>query len=250
MVSDWLPSVRSILADRYRLDAMVGTGASGAVFQAHDVALSRDVALKVIDPALVSGPYADTNVFRLNRILGFRHPGLVRVFDVNSEHEYTFLTEELRSEHRPLSAYIAERGALESWELLELFRQLTASVEYIHRMGTHGNLKPSNVMVSNRQTLLTDAYFLLGTSTQSLFAEPLLGVSTWGLHLKTLFSIYIQITRFSIPKLVRRTFLLTSLYRSGVRIFRRHQLPRVALKLTCPQQRSDRHRLRAITSQN
>ena len=41
----------TLLADRYRLGARIGTGASARVFEAHDERLDRSVAVKVLDDA-------------------------------------------------------------------------------------------------------------------------------------------------------------------------------------------------------
>ena len=44
------------IAERYRVDALLGVGGMGAVFRGHHLGLHRDVAIKVLHPSLTRDP--------------------------------------------------------------------------------------------------------------------------------------------------------------------------------------------------
>src|SRR5258705_12326255 len=72
-------TVRSI--GRYRIEALLGTGAMGEVYRAYDPAIDRRVAIKVVRPELVSGSGAEQLLERFRRetrAAGRRfHPNIV-----------------------------------------------------------------------------------------------------------------------------------------------------------------------------
>src|SRR3954452_1652683 len=71
-----------VLADRYRLHAPIGTGASGRVYVAEDTRLRRRVALKVLHTALADDA-AFLRRFRSEAQLAasLNHPHIVTVYD-------------------------------------------------------------------------------------------------------------------------------------------------------------------------
>ncbi len=161
------PGVGAVVAGRYRLDARVGAGRTGIVFRAFDQALKTTVAVKILNSGPFSGADRTINVFRVNRVLAYRHDGLVRVQDVTlvptAASRVFFLVEDW-IDGRSFDAYIRGRNPLQNWEILEAFRQLSSALGFIHKIGVHGNLTPANVfVVDGRRLVLTDCYDILGT---------------------------------------------------------------------------------------
>ncbi len=70
-----------LLADRYRLQQLLGDGGMARVYQARDELLERPVAVKVFrhDPAVPGGDLREQMEIRV--LAGLSHPGLVAVFD-------------------------------------------------------------------------------------------------------------------------------------------------------------------------
>ena len=67
-----------VLSGRYRLDERVATGGMGDVWRASDLVLGRQVAVKVLLPALVSDPDFIARFRAEARIMAaLRHPGIV-----------------------------------------------------------------------------------------------------------------------------------------------------------------------------
>lgn len=144
------PSSAEILASRYRLDARIGSGGVGEVHRAHDLALQRDVAVKILDARHA------LRTDLLERFLGesqlcarLEHPGIVPVHDVGlTPDDRPFFVMKLLS-GRTLAAWLAEGAeARDAERLLHAFEQLARAVAHAHAHGVvHRDLKPSNVLV-------------------------------------------------------------------------------------------------------
>jgi serine/threonine protein kinase len=107
-----------VVAGRYRLVQVVGRGGMGAVWQAHDTLLGRDVAVKQIWIPGADDELADPGVPLVRRALReaqaaarLRHPGVVVVYDVVTERGRPWLVMELVN-GRSLARAIAEHGLL------------------------------------------------------------------------------------------------------------------------------------------
>jgi len=76
----------AVLAGRYRLSELIGTGGMGAVWRARDEMLGRDVALKQVrlaDQSAVDAAAARERMMREARIAAaLHHPNVVSIFDV------------------------------------------------------------------------------------------------------------------------------------------------------------------------
>ena len=77
---------REVIAGRYRLDRLLGAGASGRVFLATDEVAGRQVAIKMFFAAGARGGAAYERFVREARLAStLRHPSLVEVYDVSVE---------------------------------------------------------------------------------------------------------------------------------------------------------------------
>ena len=79
-----MPAPGDVLADRYRIGALLGAGGMATVHRAHDERLRRDVAVKVLSPNLADDPVLARRFEREARAMAaVADPGLVAVFDVD-----------------------------------------------------------------------------------------------------------------------------------------------------------------------
>ncbi|WP_189155794.1 serine/threonine-protein kinase [Lentzea pudingi] len=135
----------SLLAGRYRLLDMVGTGGMAEVYRAEDTVLGRAVAVKVFR----SG-WDDTARHRfeaeVRTLAGLSHPGLVPVHDACTEDDTPFLVMRL-VEGRTLRAEIAD-GPLSAQRVRRLSMNLAEALAYVHAQGVvHRDVKPSNILL-------------------------------------------------------------------------------------------------------
>ncbi|MBU1739919.1 MAG: protein kinase, partial [Proteobacteria bacterium] len=141
-----------VLAGRFELVRELGRGSLGVVHLARDRELGgKETALKIFYPALRRRPaYLErlTEVVRINQDL--THPGVVSVFDLGGEGDWTFVI----SEYFPAPSLreIMNRRAAEGRrftldEALAVVSPVLEALEYAHHRRTHTDLKPENILV-------------------------------------------------------------------------------------------------------
>lgn len=143
-----------ILADRYEIELLVGVGAMGTVYRAHDQELTDTVALKVLRPELLS----DRTVLerfkaevRLARRIS--HPSVVRTHDFGESDGVHYLTMEY-VEGLTARALLDNRGRLGVAAVLALAGQLTHALVAAHAQGViHRDIKPQNLLLDGQGSL-------------------------------------------------------------------------------------------------
>jgi hypothetical protein len=142
-------AVRSI--GRYRVEELLGTGAMGEVYRAHDPAIDRLVAIKVVRPELVAGSGGEQLLERFRRearAAGRRfHPNIVAIWDFGDDNGMPFLVMEL-VEGRSLDKVIKSSGSLPPVRSAGIITQVLAALGFAHEKGiVHRDIKPSNIMI-------------------------------------------------------------------------------------------------------
>jgi len=140
------------IAGRYELREQLGEGGMGIIWQAEDLVLGRQVAIKEIElPPAVSDKqraFLRARVSREARAAArLNHPGAVIVFAVTSENGQDYIIMEL-VDAPTLSEVVREHGPLAPAEVAELGLGVLATLNAAHEAGiVHRDVKPSNVMV-------------------------------------------------------------------------------------------------------
>ena len=134
----------------YRITATLGAGGMGEVYRAVDSTLGRDVALKVLPPALADSPER-LERFRTeaHALAALDHPGIVTVDPVEEADGVHFLTMQFVDGHR-LDQLIPHDG-LPLERLVPIAAALADALAAAHEKGiVHRDLKPANIMVDQR----------------------------------------------------------------------------------------------------
>ncbi|MFD0416652.1 serine/threonine-protein kinase [Streptomyces sp. NPDC127108] len=153
---------RQLLAGRYRLSRLLGQGGMGAVWQAHDEQLGRDVAVKELQlPEHVSEAERQNWIARLDRearaAARLKHPGIITVHDrISGPDGRPWIVMEL-VDGGSLADLIEAQGALTPQRVADIGRQVAAALGAAHRMGiTHRDIKPANILLEEDRVVLTD----------------------------------------------------------------------------------------------
>jgi tRNA A-37 threonylcarbamoyl transferase component Bud32 len=148
-------SLPRLLGGRYRLERRVGRGGMGTVYAAHDAALSRLVAAKVLRDDLVGGAQAAERFQAEARLAAaLAHPNVVTVHDigVTASGRGFFIMELL--EGKTLRQELQHEGRLAPSRVLHIMRGVSAAVDAAHgRNLIHRDLKPENIFLCQSNDL-------------------------------------------------------------------------------------------------
>ena len=142
------------IGQRYRLEALLGEGAFGAVYRALDEASGARVALKIISPRSVSEAGGAPRVQREAELVSWlQHPNSVRIVGSGSDAAgWLFIAFELL-DGRPLDAELRERGALSEARAASIVVDVLAALEEAHSLGiVHRDIKPGNIFLARSGT--------------------------------------------------------------------------------------------------
>src|SRR5262245_6027900 len=132
----------------YIIEAPLGAGGMGAVYRARDPRLDRDVAIKVLSPALADDPDALARFEReAMSIARLSHPNVISIFEFGRDGDRAFVVSEL-IDGETLRARLAG-GPLPARRAVAYALQVARGIAAAHARGiVHRDLKPENVMVT------------------------------------------------------------------------------------------------------
>ncbi len=144
-----LPEAGDLIAGRFRILEVIGTGGFGTVFRAVQENIGREVALKFLTPGVAKDPI---NVERFRReayhISQLRHPNTITLYDYGqTEDELAYMVMELL-DGDALGDLIQRDGAIALPRAAHIFTQVLKSLSEAHRHGlVHRDLKPENIFL-------------------------------------------------------------------------------------------------------
>lgn len=142
-----------VLAGRFRIVARLGEGAIGEVYEATDLELEEQVAVKVLRPEIARDPEV-LHRFKREIQLARRvtHPSVCRTFDLFHHHgeggaDLAFITMELLC-GETLEECLQRTGRLTPPEALPLVAHIAEGLQAAHQAGVvHRDFKSGNVML-------------------------------------------------------------------------------------------------------
>ena len=145
-----------VLAERFRIVGFIAAGGMGEVYEAEDLTLKENLAIKTIRPEFLQQDQALARFIREVQLARrVTHPNVCRVFDLfwhkrlegTRESAIVFVSMELLK-GETLSQRIRRAGRFTAEEALPLINQIASGLQAAHRAGVvHRDLKPGNVIL-------------------------------------------------------------------------------------------------------
>jgi eukaryotic-like serine/threonine-protein kinase len=157
----------------YLVRGVIGSGAMGVVYLAHDPAIDRPVAIKTIHRRLLESSDDEPNVaarFRVEAKAAGRltHRNIVSVYQFGEENDCAYIVMEYVA-GRNLRDYIQAPRKLEVPHVLCLMLQLLDGLHYAHERGiVHRDIKPANLLISDDGRLKITDFGIARTESSNL----------------------------------------------------------------------------------
>ncbi len=141
--------MKSVLSDRYQVEARIGAGGMAEVYRGFDQVLNRTVAIKVLLPQMAR----DTSfVERFRReaqaAARLNQPNIVGVYDTGADDGTQYIVMEF-IEGRTLAEFMATGRRPTPVQSAEIAQKICAAIAAAHAQGViHRDIKPGNVMIT------------------------------------------------------------------------------------------------------
>lgn len=142
----------TLLAGRYRIEALIGSGGMGAVYRAAHVHMRKAVAVKVLHKEMTAFPEVVARFEREAVAAGrIAHPHVVSASDFGKLEDGSFYLVLEFIEGQSLARLVSKVGALAPLRALRITRQIVEALQAAHAVGiVHRDLKPDNVMLVDK----------------------------------------------------------------------------------------------------
>ena len=136
---------------RYRLLGLIGEGGMGKVFKAHDTAIDRDVAIKVLPTDLAKEPgYRERFRREAHTAARLTEPHIIPIYDFGEIDGRLYLVMPI-IDGIDVGTLLKRDGAMSPSRAVRLIEQLAAALDTAHAHGlVHRDVKPSNALMTTR----------------------------------------------------------------------------------------------------
>jgi HAMP domain-containing protein len=138
-----------LLADRYEIKEVLGSGGMGVVYRAWDRQLQEPIAIKTLRPEALQADATSLERFKQEIRLARRitHRNVLRTHDLGEVDGTYYITMEY-AEGTSLAELLKKRGRLPVGVALTIGKQLCRALEVAHEAGVvHRDIKPQNLMI-------------------------------------------------------------------------------------------------------
>jgi serine/threonine-protein kinase len=167
-MTDPLSRLASALYDRYTIEREIGRGGMATVYLAEDMKHERKVAVKVLRPELAAALGSDRFLQEIKIAANLNHPHILPLLDSGAAEEPPSARPHDRPsaflyyvmpyvEGQSLRDKLAKEGELPIGEAVRILRDVVDALSHAHKHNVvHRDIKPDNVMLTERHALVTD----------------------------------------------------------------------------------------------
>ncbi len=156
--AELLVDLRQVTLGEYDIIGILGRGGMGAVYLAHELALNRKVAIKVLLPSLLRGTSVVERFRREAQIAAsLRHRHITSIFGLKETNRLHFFVMDY-IEGTTLESIILDEGPLDPELTMAVLHDVASALSYAHRREvTHRDIKPGNIIIDTEgMAVVTD----------------------------------------------------------------------------------------------
>lgn len=164
------------LSGRYRIERLLAHGGMASVYEALDLQLHRQVAIKVLAAHLSDDPNFREKFLTEARVAAsLNHPNLVNIYDQGQQGDVTYLVLELVT-GTTLRHVLDDFKTIDPERTVELLEAVLEGLDSAHRAGIiHRDIKPENILLSNEGKIKLSDFGLARTIDNRTEAKDVLG---------------------------------------------------------------------------
>ena len=149
-------SLKDALAERYAIDAEIGSGGMATVYGADDIRHGRRVAIKVLRPELAATLGTERFLREIGIAARLTHPHIVPLIDSGTADGMLYYVSQFVT-GGSLRNRLKTEGALPVRDALHITEEIGAGLDFAHRSGVlHRDVKPENILFADGHAVLTD----------------------------------------------------------------------------------------------
>ncbi len=140
--------VGQVFDRRYRINKVIGIGGMAVVFEATDILMRRNVAVKMLKDEINNDTQSVKRFINESKAVAMlSHPNIVNIYDVSVKEDLKYIVMEL-IDGITLKNYIQKKGVLSLNEIISITEQILLALDHAHQKGiVHRDIKPQNIMM-------------------------------------------------------------------------------------------------------
>ena len=175
---DELAALRSATLGDYDILGELGRGGMATVYLAHDLALDRKVAIKVMSPVLSMGDGIERFRREARTSASLSHPNIIPVYAVQHSERLLYFVMKF-VDGRTLDSIITELGPLPVPMIQAILGQVASAFGYAHRRGVvHRDIKPGNILIDDEGWVVVTDFGIAKVSQAPQLTSTGLSVGT------------------------------------------------------------------------
>ncbi|HEX6944163.1 MAG TPA: protein kinase [Gemmatimonadaceae bacterium] len=153
---DPLAHLQTALAERYRVEKLIGVGGMATVYLARDLRHDRNVALKLLKPELGAVLGVERFLSEIRVTANLQHPHLLPLFDSGEADGLLYYVMPF-VEGESLRGRLDREKQLPVNEAIRITIAVAGALDYAHRHNVvHRDLKPENILLQDGQPVVSD----------------------------------------------------------------------------------------------